>query len=224
MTFSIAGLCRRTGMLGAAITTSSIAVGSRCPWARAGVGVVLTQNLTDPRLAPQGLDLLEQGLDAGSVVKRVVAGAENVAHRQLAVIDREGRTAHYTGAKAIGTNAVAEGGDCVAAGNLLANLDVPKAMTASFEANPDLHLAERLLQALAGGVAAGGEVGPVKSAALLVVDRQAWPLVDLRVDRHEAPVSELESLWREYEPQMDAYVTRALDPDQAPSFEVPGDL
>ena len=106
MTFSIAGLCRRTGMLGAAITTSSIAVGSRCPWARAGVGVVLTQNLTDPRLAPQGLDLLEQGLDAGSVVERVVAGAENVAHRQLAVIDREGRTAHYTGAKAIGNQAL----------------------------------------------------------------------------------------------------------------------
>ena len=225
MTFSIVGLCERTGMLGVAVTTSSIAVAARCPWARAGVGAVSTQNVTDPRLGPTVLDLLAKGTPAPEALERVMAGHGHGAHRQLAVVDSAGRTARYSGAKTLGTHAVAEGRGCVAAGNLLADPGVPGAMVENFEAGAKLHLAERLLGALEAGIAAGGEIGPVKSAGLLVVHEQAWPLVDLRVDwDDDAPVAGLRALWRDYKPQMNDYVTRALDPESAPTYGVPGDL
>ncbi|MEE8505403.1 MAG: DUF1028 domain-containing protein [Kiloniellales bacterium] len=225
MTFSIVGRCERTGMLGIAVTTSSIAVAARCPWARAGAGAVSTQNVTDPRLGPAVLDLMAKGTPAPEALERVMAGHGHAAHRQLAVVDAQGRTAHYSGAKTLGTHAVADGRGCVAAGNLLADPGVPGAMAENFAAGAKLHLAERLLGALEAGLAAGGEMGPVQSAGLLVVHEQAWPLVDLRVDwDDDAPVAGLRALWRDYEPQMDDYVTRALDPDSAPSYGVPGDV
>jgi uncharacterized Ntn-hydrolase superfamily protein len=224
MTFSIAGHCARTGMVGVAVTTSSICVASRCPWARAGVGAVSTQNITDPGLGIQALDLMAEGHAAAEALKRLLDGYPHAAYRQVTIVDAQGRTAHHSGAKTLGTNAVAEMPHCVAAGNLLSNADVPAAMTRNFAANPGLHLAERLLQALEVGVAAGGEKGPVKSAGLLVVDRQPWPLVDLRIDWHDlAPVGGLRALWDAYRPQMNDYLTRALDPAVAPAFGVPGD-
>ena len=223
MTFSVAGLCRRTGQMGTAITTSSPAVGSRCPWARARVGVVLSQNVTDPRLGPRGLDLMASGLDAKAALDALTAEAFHLDHRQLALLDAEGRTATFSGKRTLGTNAAQTGTNCVAAGNLLATPGVPRAMVVSFEANGELALAERLVTALGQGLAAGGEVSEVKSAALLVVAEQSWPYTDLRVDWHDEPVAELARLWQVYEPQADAYVTRALDPDAAPSYGVPGD-
>lgn len=224
MTFSIAGRCARTGMVGVAITTSSIAVASRCPWARAGVGAVATQNITDPRLGQHGLDLMASGLSAPAALQRLLAEAHQLEYRQLTMIDRAGGTAIHSGDKTLGTNAVASGADCVAAGNLLSNRDVPGAMVRSFVTHPDMHLAERLLLALQAGQVSGGEMGPVKSAGLLVVHEQPWPLVDLRVDWDDGnPVSTLHRLWDRFRPQMNDYVTRALDPGSAPAFGVPGD-
>ena len=224
MTFSLIGRCAETGMLGVAITTSSICVASRCPWARAGAGAVSTQNVTDPTIGPRVLDLLAGGKSAAEALQAVLAASQYAEYRQVTVIDREGRTAHHSGAKTLGTNAVAEGKDCLAAGNLLSNTDVPKAMVASFTRHADLHLAERLLRGLEGGIVAGGEKGPVKSAGLLVVDKQIWPLADLRVDWSEDdPVAGLRDLWERYQPQMKDYVTRALDPRSAPAYGVPGD-
>ena len=224
MTFSIVGRCSRTGMFGVAITTSSICVAARCPWARAGVGAVATQNVTDPSLGPAILDRLAAGDEASAALAAVIEGRAHIEHRQLTVVDAEGRTAHYTGAKTLGTNAVMEGRQCVAAGNLLSTRDVPKAMVQTFEAGPEVHLAERLLEALEGGLAVGGEEGPVKSAGLLVVHEHSWPLVDLRVDWDDAnPIAALRRLWRAYEPQMDDYIVRAVDPDSAPAYGVPGD-
>jgi uncharacterized Ntn-hydrolase superfamily protein len=119
---------------------------------------------------------------------------------------------------------VSAGTDCFAAGNLLKTGAVPRAMTQAFETNAPLHLANRLLTALEAGVAAGGEEGPVHSAALLVVHRQPFPLVDLRCDWDDAdPIRALRRLWTDYEPQMQAYLTRALDPTAAPSYGVAGD-
>jgi len=224
MTFSIVGRCARSGMFGVAITTSSIAVASRCPWARAGVGAVATQNITDPRLGPRGLDLLGSGLSAPEALHRLMEHAPNPEYRQVAIIDRNGETASHTGARTLGTHAVAPGKDCIAAGNLLSNRDVPGAMARSFASHPDMHLAERLLLALEAGLVSGGEIGPVKSAGLLVVDDQSWPLVDLRVDWDDAnPISSLHRLWVRYQPQMMDYVTRALEPSRAPAYGVPGD-
>jgi uncharacterized Ntn-hydrolase superfamily protein len=224
MTFSIAGRCSRTGMVGIAISTSSIAVAARCPWARAKVGAVSTQNVTDPRLGPKGLDLIEQGLAAPDAMKQLIAHAPHKEYRQVTMIDAQGRTAQWTGAKALGTHGVAEGQDCVAAGNLLHNPGVPRAMVKAFEGDSEMTLPERLLIALEEGVVAGGEAGPVHSAALLVMDQQPWAFVDLRVDwAEENPIGGLRQLWEAYRPQMQDYVTRALHPGEAPKYGVPGD-
>lgn len=224
MTFSIAGRCSRTGMFGIAITTSSICVASRCSWARAGIGAVATQNITDPRLGQRGLDLMESRLSAAEAMARAMADAPFPEYRQVTMIDRHGATATHAGARTLGLNAVASGADCVAAGNLLSNVDVPSAMVRGFAGHPEMHLAERMLLALEAGLVSGGEMGSIKSAGLLVVHQQSWPLVDLRVDWDDAsPVSTLRRLWERFQPQMNDYVTRALDPAAAPAYGVPGD-
>ena len=224
MTFSIAGHCARTGMFGVAITTSSICVGSRCPHARAGVGAVATQNVTDPHLATLVLDMMEEGHDAEAAIASVVSGRENIGYRQLTAVDVNGNTAHFTGSEILGTNKVHAAEHCVAAGNLLSSEKVPVAMTAGFLASPDAHLAERLLAGLEAGIAAGGEEGPVHSAALIVADRMPFPLVDLRVDwEDDNPVKKLRRLWTDYEPQMLDYLNRAINPTVAPSYGVSGD-
>ena len=175
MTFSIAGRCARTGMLGVAITTSSISVGSRCPHVRAGVGAVATQNITDPHLATLVLDAMEAGNDAQSAIMNVTTGREFIDYRQLTAVDAKGNTAHFTGAHILGTNAISEDTDCVAAGNLLSSTVVAKGISDGFNAHPEAHLAERLLQGIEGGLAVGGEEGPVHSAALLVSGDQPFP-------------------------------------------------
>ncbi|MFT5629311.1 MAG: putative Ntn-hydrolase superfamily protein [Gammaproteobacteria bacterium] len=224
MTFSVAGRCGRTGMFGVAITTSSISVGSRCPHVRAGVGAVATQNITDPHLATLVLDALEAGSDAKAAIVKIVKDRPFIDYRQLTAVDANGTTAHFTGSHILGTNAISEDTDCVAAGNLLSTSAVAKGISDGFMADPSAHLAERLLQALEGGLAAGGEEGPVHSAALLVSGDQPFPLVDLRVDWEDScPIKKLRSLWIDYEPQMQAYLDRALNPSAAPSYGVAGD-
>ncbi len=224
MTFSISARCSRTGMFGIAVSSSSVCVAARCGvWARAGAGVVATQNITDPRLGALGLDLLAEGYSAKAVVDELVKANAYSEHRQLAVVDQDGRTAHFSGAKTLGAHHVVAGEGCVAAGNLLASEAVPETMVEAFLAAADEHLAERLLRALEAGLAAGGEEGDVRSAGLYVVDRHVFPIADLRVDWHEEPISELRRVWRIYEPQMADYLTRAIDPAAAPSYGVPGD-
>lgn len=224
MTFSIVGRCAETGQLGIAISSSSIAVGARCPWLRAGVGAVATQNITLPALGPQILDLLEAGEPVAAALDQALTRHGFSQYRQLAVIDSQGRTALFTGREALGVNNAVAGEQCVAAGNLLAGPQVIAVMVAAFEAHAGEPLADRLLAAMNAAVAAGGEAGPVHSAALSVVSDLLWPLVDLRVDwAEEDPIGELGKLWSAYRPQMQDYVTRALDPTQAPSYGVPGD-
>jgi uncharacterized Ntn-hydrolase superfamily protein len=216
MTFSLVGMCRRTGMFGAAVTTSSIGVGSRCPFVRAGVGAVLTQHRTDPQLGPRGLELLAAGQAASQVIDILVQHNPTIGWRQLAVIDRHGETAYYHGDKIQSIHAAARGDAVCAIGNIIRNEDVPQAMVEAFSQEPEEHLAERLLRALEAGLTAGGERKQVKSAALLVVHEQPFPLVDLRVDLSPQPLAELRFLWELYRPQMELYVGRALDPDSVP--------
>ena len=223
MTFSISARCARTGMMGIAISSSSPAVAARCAHAKAGAGVVASQNITDPALGQRGLVLLGDGLSARETLATLLDGYAFASYRQLAIVDRDGGTAAYSGEKALGVFGTFEGKDCVAAGNLLATADVPQQMVRAFEASTG-HLGDRLLAAMKAAVAAGGEAGPVHSAGMLVVDKVSWPVADLRVDWHETdPIGALESLWDIYKPQLAAYVTRALDPTEAPSYGVPGD-
>jgi uncharacterized Ntn-hydrolase superfamily protein len=215
MTFSLVGRCARTGMLGAVVTTSSIAVGSRCPHARAGVGAVLTQHRTDPRLGPLALDLLERGFTAGEAMQAIVAATPHRHWRQLAIIDATGRTATYSGDNVRGEKGEAEGRDSAAIANIVRSAEIPRVMVARFEASPDLPLARRLIDALAAGEAAGGEFQPVVSAALLIAHKESFPYADLRVDDHRKPIEELSRLWSAYEPEAEPYVVRAIDPDRA---------
>ena len=225
MTFSISGFCDKTGMVGVAITTSSICVASRCPWVRSGVGAATTQNITDPSLGNLMLDNLEKGLNVQQSIDEVVKDHKYIDYRQLALIDIKGNSASYTGSKTLGTNGVYQGEKCIAAGNLLSSTDVVRAMSENFSNNSNLHIAERLLVALNAGLETGGEEGPVHSAGLKVAYKNSWPLVDLRIDWSEnKPIKELINLWKSYEPQMMDYDLRATDPSQAPSYGVPGDL
>jgi uncharacterized Ntn-hydrolase superfamily protein len=215
MTFSLIGRCARTGQFGAAVSTSNIAVGSRVPFCAPGFGAVLTQHRTDPRLGPRGLALLRSGCTAEETLAALVASTPDHAWRQLAAIDAAGRTAHYHGAHVKPALGAGHAQDCVAIGNILANDGVPAAMAAAFAAAPEAHLAERLLRGLEAGLAAGGEHGPVFSASLLVVDREVFPLVDLRIDSGAGPIARLRALWEEYIPWMDEFVIRAVTPDAA---------
>jgi len=225
MTFSIAGRCAGSGAFGVAITTSSIAVGARCPHARAGVGAVATQNVTDPSLGPKLLDLMQQGLSARDSIDSIIKDRPHIEYRQLTAVDRNGISASWSGKNILGTHGVSEQKDCVAAGNLLKSASLPEAMTAAFAANADQHLGERLLCALEAGLASGGEEGPVHSAALIVYHTAEFPLVSLRVDWDDEgyPIRALRKLWEAYRPQMGAYLQRAVDPTQAPPYGVPGD-
>lgn len=223
MTFSIVGRCAETGQLGIAISSSSIAVGARCPWLRAGVGAVASQNVTLPALGPQILDLLEAGHEPAAALDQALARNGYSQYRQVAVLDGQGRSALFSGSQALGVHNALAGEQCVAAGNLLASTAVIEALVSAFEQSPG-QLAERLLAAMHAAMAAGGEAGPVHSAALKVVGDLTWPMVDLRVDWAEQdPIGELDKLWQAYAPQMQDYLTRALDPTAAPSYGVPGD-
>lgn len=224
MTFSISARCADTGMLGIAVTSSSICVAARCGvWVRAGAGVVATQNITDPRLGSIGLHLLAEGYCARTVIKELVAAGAYPEVRQLAVVDSDGLTAHHSGSGTLGAHRVVEGKGCVAAGNILASDKVPEAMVEAFTGGAGEHLAERLVRGLEAGLAAGGEEGDVRSAGVYVVASHVFPIVDLRVDWHDAPIAELRRVWELYRPQMADYLTRALEPTAAPSYGVPGD-
>ncbi|AXL50448.1 major pilin protein fimA [Paraburkholderia caffeinilytica] len=223
MTFSIVGCCPESGQLGIAISSSSIAVGARCPWLRAGVGAVATQNVTLPALGPQILDLLASGqFDPVAALDRVLGASEWSEYRQVTVIDARGRTAFFSGKEALGTYHAVAGKQCVAAGNMLAGVEVIESMLPAFEQTSGT-LADRLLAAMHAAITAGGEAGPVHSAALKIVGDVSWPIVDLRVDWiDDDPIGQLDGLWQAYRPQMQDYLTRALNPTAAPSYGVPG--
>lgn len=224
MTFSIVAHCPRTGQFGAAVSSSSPAVAARCIRTRAGVGAVASQNVTDPSLGDKALDLMAHGASAQQALDILVATAVHMDYRQLALVDAQGRSACFTGSGGLGIVASALGAHAACAGNLLAHAEVPVKMLAAFQSSEG-KLAERLLQAMRAGLDSGGEAGPVHSVGMLVVDAQSWPVVDLRVDWAEQdPIATLHGLWKQFEPQVDSYTQRALNPSQAPSYGVPGDI
>lgn len=215
MTFSIAGRCARTGMLGTIVTTSAMAVGSRCGWARANVGAVLTQHRTDPRLGPLALDRLARGRAPEAIVKELEASDPNLRWRQLAILAADGRGAFFNGSKITSIAKGRIGRDYVAVGNILRTTNVVDAMAETFEANETEPLPERLMRCIEAGLQAGGELKLLKSAGLLVVHQESFPLVDLRIDLSPQPLTELRFLWELYQPQMNDYVVRVMEPDKA---------
>ena len=222
MTFSIVARCALTGQFGIAIASSSPAVGARCTYALAGVGAVASQNVTDPRLGPQALHLMAQGASAPETIAILAREAPHAAFRQILAVDKAGRSGVHSGPNALGVWADACGPDVAAGGNMLANPAIPQTLVDAFTA-ANGPLGSRLIRAMRAGLALGGEAGPIHSSGLKIVDTESWPLTDLRCDWTEScPIDALGELWALWEPQMRAYVTRALNPATAPSYGVPG--
>ncbi|MFN0262795.1 DUF1028 domain-containing protein [Tepidamorphus sp. 3E244] len=222
MTFSLVARCSETGMFGVAVSSSSPAVAARCAHARAGVGAVASQNVTDPALGTRVLDMLEAGRSANEAVTSL-KGREHIEYRQVLAVDRDGETAIHSGTNVLGKWGQAAAQDVASGGNLLANEVVPQAIVDGFLSARG-HIGDRLLEAMRAGLEAGGEAGPVHSAGMLIVDELAWPLAELRCDwTDDCPIAAIEAAWAIYKPQMADYVQRALDPSGAPSYGVPGD-
>jgi uncharacterized Ntn-hydrolase superfamily protein len=223
MTFSLVARCASSGMFGVAISSSSPAVAARCSYARAGIGAVASQNVTDPTLGPLTLDLLEQGKTAIEAMAEVRKRGKFIDYRQVLAVDKHGQAAIHSGRNALGIWTEASAEDVASGGNLLANENVPQAIVDGF-LNANGHIGDRLIAAMRAGLAAGGEAGPTRSAGLKIVDKVSWPVADLRCDWTEnCPIEQIATAWDVYKPQLDAYIQRALDPRAAPSYGVPGD-
>jgi uncharacterized Ntn-hydrolase superfamily protein len=163
------------------------------------------------------------GMDAKTAIASIAGAADHKEFRQLLAVDRTGQTDIFSGTKTLGIHSEHHSHNAAAAGNLLANTTIPDAMVAAFHAASG-HLGDRLIAAMQAGLAAGGEAGDLHSAGLLIVDQQQWPLVDLRCDwTTDCPIAAVATAWDIYKPQMDDYLTRALNPASAPSYAVPGD-
>jgi uncharacterized Ntn-hydrolase superfamily protein len=217
MTFSIAGLCPRTGEMGCVLATSSLAAGARAQFVSVNAGVVITQARSDPRLGVLGIQRLLDGDDAHKTLRAMINASPHAAWRQLAVVDCNGEVSAFTGSECAEAKGEAATHGAVSVGNGLANDRVPRAMMAAYEAAADRSLAERLIIGLEAGLKAGGEAYPLRSAALKVA-RPGIPLlpIDLRVDCSETPIAELRRIWQLWMPMIDGYIQRCVDPANAP--------
>lgn len=223
MTFSLIARDPATSAFGIVICSSSPAVASRCARARADVGVVASQNVTNPALGPLALDSLAGGADADGALKAALAHEQFPDYRQLTIVDGNGNTAVHSGARSLGVNTHAQGDQAVGAGNMLAGEHVIDELLGGYADSDSAAFEERLLDGLRAALAAGGEEGPVHSAGLLVVEDVPWPVTDLRVDWADDPVNGLADLWHVWKPQKADYRVRGIDPTRAPSYGVPGD-
>jgi uncharacterized Ntn-hydrolase superfamily protein len=201
-TFSIAACDLEAGHWGVATQSKFLAVGSVVPWAEPHVGAIATQAYANPRYGPDGLALLRDGRSAEETVERLTSADDGRAHRQLGVVDREGRAATYTGPECMDWAGGIAGACFAAQGNILVGEETVAALASTFTTTVGEPLAERLIQCLAAAQAAGGDRRGQQSAALLVVERDGGyanlsdTLVDLRVDDHDAPIAELARLYR----------------------------
>jgi uncharacterized Ntn-hydrolase superfamily protein len=195
-TYSIVARDPETGELGAAVQSHWFSVGSLCTWARPGVGAVATQSVVEPAHGPHALDRLRHGEDAAAALAGVLAHDALARLRQVGVVDADGNVAVHTGADCIPDAGHATGAHWTCQANMMARATVPDAMSAAFEAASG-DLAERLMTALEGAEADGGDVRGRQSAALLVAPAQGEPWqarIDLRVEDHADPIGELRRL------------------------------
>lgn len=223
MTFSLVARCAETGMFGVAVSSSSPAVAARCAYAQASVGAVASQNVTDPKLGIRALTLMETGASAAQAIEVLKNSSAFIEYRQVLAVDKNGETAIHSGPSTLGAWAEANTTNVASGGNLLASRHVPQAIVDGF-LSAQGHIGDRLIAAMRAGVAEGGEEGPVHSAGMKIVDKVAWPVAELRCDWSEdCPIENIATAWQIYKPQLDAYLQRALDPREAPSYGVPGD-
>ena len=199
-TYSIAACDLEAGQWGVATQSKFLGVGSVVPWAVPGVGGIATQAYANPRYGPDGLELLREGLSAEEAVERLTAADDGRDHRQLGIVDAQGRSASYTGSECMEWAGGRTGEGYAAQGNILVSAETVDAIAESFERSTG-PLAERLLDCLDAAQAAGGDRRGQQSAALLVVEKDGGyaglsdEVVDLRVDEHARPLEELRRIY-----------------------------
>ncbi len=197
MTFSIVGWDAESGMAGVAVTTKFLAVGSLCPFAQTGVGAIATQAFVNPTFGPRGLRLLEQGIHVEDVLNALLHSDEGREHRQLHLVDSQGNTAAFTGSETVAWSGHRTFDAFSVAGNMLTGEQVILDTAAAYQASAGEPFPERLLRALEGGRAAGGDKRGRQSAALYVVSSEIYAHMDFRVDDHPDPVQELRRIYEE---------------------------
>lgn len=213
-TFTIIGHCEQTGMLGICVATSPIAVASRCPFVKAGVGAVSIQAFTDPRLGPLAIQLLEMGYSAPKVLKELNESDIEPEMRQIGIVDKDGNSAARSGDKNYKWYGEIVKKNYVAMGNGLTGEGVIKAMADAFEDSQEEWLEDRLIRAIAAGYDAGGQInGLLFSIGLLVKDKDnVLSRVDLRVDHNREPIKELYRILDIYRPMIPYYTNRPSNP------------
>ena len=220
-TLTIIGRCAETGYLGVAIATSPPAVGARCPLVRTNLAAVCSQAYANPALSRVALDLLELGHAPDRALDDIRASDAWAEYRQIGIVDREGRSAVFTGAQNSDWKGHINDTDFVAMGNYLHGAAAVEATAETFRKSRGEIIEERLLRALEAGRDAGGDLDGHASSALLVHGRDDYPRTDLRVDFFEADrgrterdaVDELRRIFAVYRPLIPYYEKRPRNPD-----------
>jgi uncharacterized Ntn-hydrolase superfamily protein len=199
-TFSIVAFDPETQELGVAVQSKFPAVGSLVPWVKAGVGAIATQALANTRYGPDGLKLLQDGLAPEKVIDRLVAEDPRREHRQVGIVDAQGRVATFTGKECLTWAGGKQGQHFVVQGNILTGKEVADAMAEAFEKSEG-ELGTRLIDALEAGQQAGGDRRGCQAAALYIA-RDGWGYQrlndryrDIRVDDHKEPIKELRRIY-----------------------------
>jgi len=220
MTFTLVARCPKSGQLGIGIATYSICVGLYCNGLRPNVGATMSQAFVNQGNNTLALRLLERGFSAARVLDELKANDPDFAYRQIAVIDRDGRAAGYTGPKTRGWAGHKVGDGYVSMGNVLAGPEVVEAIAEGYEKHAGESFERRLLRAIEAGRDAGGQVGndghlTERSAGLFVYGAYDHAELDLRVDLHDKAVDELRRAFEEYELYRGYYRDRGKNPRDA---------
>jgi len=190
--------CPKTLALGVCVSTAAPAVGSRVPHVEARIGAIATQAKTNVLYGINGLKLLKMGFSPQTALETMLNEDPNRESRQVIIIDKEGRSAAFTGRETVNWKGHLIGKNYVVAGNILVGNSVIDAMAQVFESSEGV-LSERLMKVLEAGQEAGGDKRGKTSAALVVAQKEqvgTHPLLDLRVDEHRDPVRELRRVLR----------------------------
>jgi uncharacterized Ntn-hydrolase superfamily protein len=196
MTWSIVARDAATGAYGVAVSTCAFAVGARVPYGCGRIGAIATQAFVNPLYGIDGLRLLQEGRSAVEIIATLTAADEGRAHRQLHLIDRDGKIAAYTGAACIDWCGAVDGPQVSVAGNMLSGPQVVQETLKAYIAASGLDFDERLLVALEAGEKAGGDKRGKQSAAIRIWNGEPVPGLDIRIDDHADPLKELRRLWR----------------------------
>ena len=222
-TFSIAARCPRTGMLGVAVSTAVPAVGGICSYIKEGVGTIATQSWVNPYLGIDGLKLLEQGISAEETLTKLLADDPGRDDRQVGIVDAWGGVAAHTGTSCVTHAGHILGNGFTVQGNMLVGAETINAMADAAKASEASDLTERLMLVLEAGQAAGGDKRGKQSAALKVFNREAYPWLDIRVDEHRNPVSELRRIFEIAKHQLLTF-TKGMPTRENPLASLPSEV